>query len=129
MLSLVTEYGPVLAALAAVIAALQAWRVSRNKPKVDDATAEKIKTEILKEQETAQHERALGNAKRDRYLVRLENWAYRSVRPWSHQAVGIIDGQNIALAELCSKEGIPFEQKHLPELPDPPRFDDEVGDA
>lgn len=124
MLRLITEYAPVLAALAAVIAALQAWRVSRNKPQVDAVTAEKIKTEILKEQETAQQERALGNAKRDRYLVRLENWAYTKVRPAWHKAVEQNDEQNRLLVQLASRAGLPFTPKVMPELPDPPRFDD-----
>lgn len=126
MLSLITEYAPVLAALAAVIAALQAWRISRNKPKVDEATAEQIKTEILKEQEAAQQERALGNARRDRYLVRLENWAYARVRPAWHKAVEQNDEQNRLLVQLASRAGLPFTPKPMPELPDPPRFDDEA---
>jgi N-methylhydantoinase A/oxoprolinase/acetone carboxylase beta subunit len=122
--SLITEYAPVLAAFGALLAAVQAWRVSRNKPQVDEATAEKIKSEISKEQESAQQERALGNAKRDRYLVRLENWAYTKVRPAWHKAVVQNDEQNRLLVELAARAELEFTPKQLPELPDPPRFDD-----
>lgn len=122
---MLAEYGPLAAAFAAVLAAVLAYRSSRH-PTLPPEEREKIKSEIEAGQLKTQQEKALAEAVRNRYLVRLENWAYQDVRPWSHKAVGIIDSQNIVLAELCSKEGIPFEPKHLPELPDPPRIDDKV---
>lgn len=121
---MLAEYGPLFAALAAVIAAVLAYLSSR-KPKIDQATADKIKTEIEAGQLKTQQEKALADAKRDRYIVRFEKWAFEKVRPAWHKAVVQNDEQNIVLAELCGRAGIQYEPKTLPELPDPPMIDDE----
>lgn len=118
------EFGPLFAALAAVIAAVLAYMSSR-RPKVDAATAAKIKAEIEAGQLKTQQEKALADARRDRYIVRFEKWAFEKVRPAWHKAVVQNDEQNAVLCELAARAGIPYEPKTLPELPDPPMIDDD----
>ena len=124
MTNVVTEYAPILASLGAVAMAVQSWRVSRNKPKVDEVTAEKIKTEIARDQETARLESSKANARRDRHLVRLENWAYTKVRPAWRIAVQVNERQNALLVELAARAEMSFVPQELPELPDPPLIED-----
>lgn len=120
---MLAEYGPLFAAIGAVIAAALAYRASRH-PTLPPEEREKIKAEIEAGQLKTQQEKALAEALRNRYLVRFENWAYQEVRPAWHTAAVIVDEQGIMLAELCAKEGIPYTPKRMPELPDPPRIDD-----
>ena len=119
-----TEYGPIFAAVAAVIAALLAWHSSR-KPKVDAAQVEQIESEIEKDQESVNLERAKANAKRDRHIVRLENYLFAEVRPWGRQAVVLNGEQNDIIVAMAARMDIEYSPKRLPPFPEMPTIDDE----
>ena len=119
-----TEYAPIIAAGGAIIVALLAWHSSR-KPKLDAAQVDKIKAEIAKDENAAKQESARANAKRDRHIVRLEQWGFEMVRPWGRRAAIVVDEQNDLLVELAARANIPFEPKHLAPFPEMPQIDDD----
>lgn len=122
---MLADWAPVLATLGALVAAFLAYLSSRRKPAVDEQTANKIKTEIQREQQTAASEKALADAKRDRHITRLENWGFQLVRPWGRLATSIIEEQNDVLVKLCGQSSIPFTPRHLDPMPEMPQFTDE----
>lgn len=119
-----TEYAPALASLAAITAAVLAYLSSR-KPKLDDAQVAKIKTEIEKDQEANRQEKARADVKRDRHIVRLEEWGFALVRPWGRRAAVVVDEQNDLLVQLAERAGIPYEPKTLAPFPEMPQIEDE----
>lgn len=123
---MLTEYGPLFAALGAVIVAILAWLSSRKKPQVDVATAEKIKTEIEQGQEANRQAKARADVRRDRHIVRLEKWGFEKVMPWGRRAATIVDEQNELLVELAARSDPPIEftPKQLAPFPEMPQIDD-----
>jgi hypothetical protein len=122
---MLADYGPIAASLAAIIVALLAWLSSR-KPKLDDAQVDKIKTEIEQGQEANRQDKARSDIKRDRHIVRLEQWGFERVMPWGRRAATVVDTQNALLAELASRAGIEYHPQTLAPFPEMPQIDDEV---
>jgi hypothetical protein len=122
---MLTEYGPLIAAIGAIIASVLAYLSSR-KPKIDQAQVEKIKTEIEQAQEKTRQEKAKADVRRDRHIVRLETWGFEKVMPWGRRAAVVVDEQNALLVELADRANIEYSPKHLAPFPEMPQIDDEV---
>ena len=126
---MLTEWGPLAAALAAVIAAGFAYRSSvkatKSKQPVDEATANKIREELRTDQLTNDEKKAVADRKRDRHIIALEEWAFREVRPKWRVASGIVDELNVLLVQLAQRANLPFEPKHMPELAPMPEINDD----
>jgi hypothetical protein len=117
------EWAPLGASAVALTAAAGSYWASRRKPDVDDATARKIKAEMRTERQAADATKALADAKRDRHIVALEEWAFRQVRPKWRIATIIVDDQNALLVKLAGLAKIAYEPRQLPELPPMPEID------
>ncbi|MGK2880616.1 MAG: hypothetical protein ACSLE6_07405 [Mycobacterium sp.] len=111
------DWAPLAAAVVAIVAAANAWHSSRKKPQLDAVSIDKVRAEINKES-------AAANARRDRHLLRMENWGFEKVIPWSRRAVTVIDDQNSLLVELAARASIPYTPHVLEPLPEMPQIDD-----
>lgn len=122
---MLTEYGPLFAAIGAVIAAFLAYLASRKPKTLTDTEVDKLKTEIKKGQLDNEAAKALADVRRDRHILRLEKWGVEKVMPWGRRAASVVDEQNALLVELAVRADIPYTPHKLAPFPDMPQIDDE----
>lgn len=120
-----TELAPLVGSFVALVGACLAYRASR-KPKLDEAQVNKLKTEIDAAQETTRQEKARADVRRDRHIVRLEQWGFEKVMPWGRRAATVVDEQNVLLVELASRANIEYTPHKLAPFPEMPQIDDDV---
>lgn len=121
---MLTEYGPLGAALAAALAAVLAYLASRRRPQLAPEQADKLRSEIANDQLARDKQREQANITRDRHIVRMEKWGFEIVRPWSRKAATIIGDQNDLLVELAARAEIDYTPTQLEPLAEMPQIDD-----
>jgi hypothetical protein len=110
-----TEGALLTTTLLAVIGGIWAIIRERNKPRLDLANSDQVRS-VVKEYADK------SNARRDLRLLQIDNWAFNQVMPWGRSVVAKFDRQGDQLQELANAQGVEVERVHLdpfPEMPPP----------
>jgi hypothetical protein len=110
-----TEITLLLTTLVAVMGGVWAIIRERNKPRLEGATTDQVKS-VVKEYADK------SNARRDLRLLQIDNWAFNQVMPWGRDAVVKFDKQGDQVEELAEALGRHVDRIHLspfPEMPAP----------
>lgn len=110
-----TEAALLTTTLLAVLGGVWAIIRERNKPRLDLANSDQVRS-VVKEYADK------SNARRDLRLLQIDNWAFNQVMPWGRDAVVKFDKQGDQLEELAHDLGRHVERIHLapfPEMPPP----------
>jgi hypothetical protein len=110
-----TEISLLVTTLVAIMGGIWAIFRERNKPRLEGATTDQVRS-VVKEYADK------SNARRDLRLLQIDNWAFNQVMPWGRDAVVKFDKQGDQVQDLATALGRQVERIHLapfPEMPPP----------